>query len=115
VSASQSLTFFIQNCVYPPGGDSSTPTTPVSPQRTVAISSNASPIVSEAPGASVLFNDASYVVEDHEVNDEALVRDFDRDGAQGAEELFGFDKDGLEDDAEEEEWNLAGDGKPAEP
>ena len=46
---------------------------------------------------------------------EALVRDFDRDGAQGAEGLLGFNKDGLDDNAEEDEWNLADDGKSAAP
>ena len=46
-----------------------------------------------------------------EDEDEALVRDFDHDGAQGAEDLLGFDKDGLEDDAEEDEWSLMDDGE----
>ena len=43
--------------------------------------------------------------------DEALIRIFDRDGEQGAEDLLGFDQDGLEDDAEEEQWDLADDGE----
>ena len=47
--------------------------------------------------------------------EEALVRDFDCDGAQGAKDLLGFDKDGLEDDAKEDEWNLVDDGKSADP
>ena len=51
--------------------------------------------------------------DDEGQDEEALVRDFDRDGAEGAEALLGFDNDGLEDDAEEEEWNLVDDGELA--
>jgi len=89
-SSLQSPTPFIQpTTVLIPQVYSSTPSTPASPQQTfgtVWISSNVSAIVSEVP--------------------EALVRDFNRDGA---EELLGFDKDGLENDAKEEEWNMADD------
>jgi len=53
--------------------------------------------------------------DDEGQDEEALVRDFDRDGAQGAESLLGFDNDGLEDDAEEEEWNLVDDGELMRP
>jgi hypothetical protein len=48
-------------------------------------------------------------------DEEVPIREFDRDGAQGAEDLLGFSKDGLDDDAEEDEWNLADDGKSAAP
>jgi hypothetical protein len=102
---------------YPPV-DSNTPSTPTRHQQNVATTANISPVGSEALGASAVLDDAPYVMEDGEGEDEdeeALVRDFDRDGAQGAEGLLGFDKDGLDDDAEEDEWNLADDGKSAAP
>jgi hypothetical protein len=102
---------------YPPI-NSNTPSTPARHQRNVATTANISPAVSEALGASAVLNDASYVMEDGDGEDEdeeALVRDFDRDGAQGAEDLLGFDKDGLEDDAEEDEWSLMDDGESADP
>jgi hypothetical protein len=98
--------------------DSNTPSMPARHQRNVATTANLSPAVSEALGASAVLNDAPYVMEDGDGEDEdeeALVRDFDDDGAQGAEDLLGFDKDGLEDDAEEDEWSLADDGESAEP
>jgi hypothetical protein len=103
---------------YPPV-DSNTPSTPAR-QRNVATTTSISPVVSKVLGVSALLDDAPYVLEDGDGEDEdedeeALVRDFDRDGAQGAEDLLGFDKDGLEDDAEEDKWNLADDGKLADP
>jgi hypothetical protein len=59
----------------------------------------------------VSFDDRLFVInEDDGDGEEALVRDFDADGTQGAEDLLGFDEDGLEDDTEEEEWDLADDG-----
>jgi hypothetical protein len=77
-----------------------------------------SPATSErsdtAADTSDSLDDAPYVFEegaDEDEGDEALIRDFDRDGAQGGEELLGFDHDGLEDDAEEEEWDLADNGE----
>ncbi|KIM73569.1 hypothetical protein PILCRDRAFT_15149 [Piloderma croceum F 1598] len=63
---------------------------------------------------STLLNDTPYVLENRDGEDEnkeALVRDFDCDSTQGAEDLLGFNKDGLEDNAKEDEWNLADDGK----
>jgi hypothetical protein len=54
--------------------------------------------------------DEAYVFGDEDADDETLIRDFDRDGVQGAEELLGFDQDGLEDDTEEQKWDLADDG-----
>ena len=98
--------------------DSNTPSTPARHQRNIATTTNSSPVISEALGTSASFNDAPYVMEDGDSEDEdeeVLVREFDRDGAQGAEDLLGFGKDGLDDDAEEDEWNLADDGKSAAP
>jgi hypothetical protein len=60
------------------------------------------------------LDDAPYEFEeeaDENEGDEALIRDFDRDGTQGGEELLGFDNDGLEDDTEEEEWDLTDNGE----
>jgi len=69
----------------------------------------------KAANTSALLDDAAYRIEDEvdeDDGDEALIRIFDRDGEQGAEDLLGFDQDGLEDDAEEEQWDLADDGEP---
>ena len=98
---------------YPPIY-SNTLSTPAHHQRNVATTANISPAVSEALGASAVLNDAPYVMEDGDgenEDEEALVRDFDRAGTQGAEDLLGLDKDGLEDDAEEDEWSLMDDGE----
>jgi hypothetical protein len=109
-------TYLIGLIRYPPI-NSNMPSTPARHQRNVA-TTNISPAVSEALGASAVLNDAPYVMEDGDGEDEdeeALVRDFDRDGAQGAEDLLGFDKDGQEDNAEEDEWSLMDDGESADP
>jgi hypothetical protein len=85
------------------------------PRRNIA-TVNASPDSSQgsdqAVNASASLDDAAYRIEDEvdeDDGDEALIRIFDRDGEQGAEDLLGFDQDGLEDDAEEEQWDLADD------
>jgi hypothetical protein len=105
---------FILSYRYPPA-NSSPPSTPVHPRRSITTAITISPSSSEASGAS---DDAPYAMEDADdegQDEEALVRDFDQDGAQGAESLLGFDNDGLEDDAEEEEWNLVDDGELMRP
>ena len=99
---------------YPPI-NSNMPSMPARHQRNIATTTNIPPTVSEALGASAVLNDTPYVMEDGDGEDEdeeALVRDFNRDSAQGAEDLLGFDKDGLEDDAE---WSLMDDGESADP
>ena len=108
------FTFPILSYRYPPA-NSSPPSTPVRPRRSVTTAVTVSLSSSEASGA---FDDAPYTMEDADderQDEEALVRDFDRDGTQGAESLLGFDNDGLEDDAEEEEWNLVDDGELMRP
>jgi hypothetical protein len=91
--------------------------TPVRPRRhaTAVITSPATSESSDAAAnISDSLDDAPYVFEegaDEDEGEEALIRDFDRDGAQGGEELLGFDHDGLEDDTEEEEWDLANNGE----
>ena len=97
---------------YPPGAVDAI-TTPFRP-RHAAITS---PAISERSDSAVKtpdsLDDAPYEFEeegDEDEGDEVLIREFDRDGAQGGEELLGFDNDGLEDDAEEE-WDLTDNGE----
>jgi hypothetical protein len=80
----------------------------------VNVSTDSSQGSDQAANTSASLDDAAYRIEDEvdeDDGDEALIRIFDRDGEQGAEDLLGFDQDGLEDDAEEEQWDLADDGE----
>jgi hypothetical protein len=91
--------------------------TPDPPRRNIAtvnVSPDSSQGFDQAANTSASLYDAAYRIEDEvdeDDGDEALIRIFDRDGEQGAEDLLGFDQDGLEDDAEEEQWDLADDGE----
>lgn len=96
---------------YPPSaGDA--PTTPKNQAQTPSNPSTASPDSAPRGGASASFNDVPYVISPEEdIDDEGLIETFDKDGTQGAQDILGFDRNGLEDDAEEEEWNLANDSE----
>ena len=97
-----------------PPGAVDTITTPFRPRHAAITSPATSERSDEAVKTSDSLDDAPYEFEeeaDEDGGDEALMRDFDRDGAQGGEELLGFDNDGLEDDAEEEEWDLMDNGE----